>query len=307
METFIGDSSLSAYIANSLCVNSNKQNFQTGIVLVNRFVLNSSTTLKSNLLSKTLISSCDSVVINLSQQLTSSRLLEHCQSTTFRRYSALQMIFDLGSLQSYSVFSQVMFALSEVYQQCLNCRPLILLFEDSERGGTSTSTFARWISGLLRKVPELFRGFRAVITSSATSERDVLHLNPILDGCLEYSGVFLPRSVADFARLNAKRCNLYSGVLGVSISRVIFFPNNKNDSIWNNTLFYYQLQPYCDFTRNQNGSLTVHYGMETELLQTLAQKFNFRPSFVDGRQNWGSLLNGSWGGMMGQVLNYVII
>ncbi len=243
METFIGDSSLSAYIANSLCVNSNKQNFQTGIVLVNRFVLNSSTTLKSNLLSKTLISSCDSVVINLSQQLTSSRLLEHCQSTTFRRYSALQMIFDLGSLQSYSVFSQVMFALSEVYQQCLNCQPLILLFEGSEKGGTSTSTFARWISGLLRKVPELFRGFRAVITSSATSERDVLHLNPILDGCLEYSGVFLPRSVADFARLSAKRCNLYSGVLGVSISRVSFFPNNKNDSIWNNALFIISFNP----------------------------------------------------------------
>ena len=223
METFIGDSSLNGYIANSLCAvsNSNNQNFQTGIVLVNRFVLNSSSTkLKSNLLSKTLISNCDSVVINLSQQLTSTKLLEHCQSTTFRRYSALQMIFDLGNLRSYSVFSQVMFALSEVYQQCLNCQPLILLFEDSEKGGTSTSTFARWISGLLRKVPELFRGFRAVLTSSATSEKDVLHLNPILDGCLEYSGVFLPRSVADFARLSAKRCNLYSGVLGVSISRV---------------------------------------------------------------------------------------
>lgn len=222
METFIGDDSLSVYIARSLCANGVvDRQFQTGVVLVNRLILNSTTTtLKSNLLSKTLASNCDSVVINLSQQLTTKKLLEHCRSITFRRYNHLQMIFDLGRV-GYSVFSQLIFSLSEVYQQCANCGPFILLFEDKNETSGSVTTFARWISGLLRNAPKLFQGFRAVISSSSTAEKsDILHLNPVLDGCLEYSGIFLPKSVADFRRLKAKRCNLHSSVLSVSISRV---------------------------------------------------------------------------------------
>lgn len=48
------------------------------------------------------------------------------------------------------------------------------------------------------------------------------------------------------------------------------------------------------------------YAVDTELLKVLEQKYNFKSVLVDGRQDWGALVNGKWTGMVQQVRNGVI-
>lgn len=234
METFTSDESLSVYISKLLCANKDTQqtNFQTGVVFVNKLLLNyknfdnKSDIANSTFLSRQLLSNCDSSATfnQFFTQITSTKLLEHCQSSTFRRFTYLQLIFDLGStFSTIKIFTQIMTALSEVYHACFNCLPFLLILSRGQRS-IFLPTLAKWTTGLLGgNLANQLKGFRLVIVSSSTQKENVLHLNPILDGCLEYSGVYLPKTPADFARLKAKKCNLNNSTLSVSISRVIFF------------------------------------------------------------------------------------
>lgn len=256
METFTGDESLSAYISKLLlCVNYSMTNkrttFQTGVVFVHKLLLNSTSfasnsddnnlPANSTLLSRQLLpANCDSNA-NLYQQIfspiTFTRVLELCQSTSFRRFTYLQLIFDLGSgsFSAFRAFNQLMVGLSEVYHGCLNCLPFILLLGEGQRStSTLLPTFSKWTTNLLGGTfSAKFRGFRLVLVSSRSvthQKETVLHLNPILDGCLEFSGVYLPKNAAHFARLKAQKCNLNGSTLSVSISRVIIliFSNIQN-------------------------------------------------------------------------------
>lgn len=46
--------------------------------------------------------------------------------------------------------------------------------------------------------------------------------------------------------------------------------------------------------------------MELELLKILQKRYNFRTYFIDGHQEWGVQVNGTWTGVVGQVLYEVI-
>ncbi len=41
--------------------------------------------------------------------------------------------------------------------------------------------------------------------------------------------------------------------------------------------------------------------MELELLKLLEKRYNFKTVFVDGYQQWGMKVNGTWTGVVGQV------
>ena len=43
--------------------------------------------------------------------------------------------------------------------------------------------------------------------------------------------------------------------------------------------------------------------MELELLKLFEKKFNFHANLIDGKNDWGNLVNGSWNGIVGQVNN----
>ena len=75
-----------------------------------------------------------------------------------------------------------------------------------------------------------------------------------------------------------------------------FLPKSK-------TLFLQHL-PACVISR-ENGKLVAKSGLEIELLEMLKRKYNFSTNFIDGMQEWGVIINGSWTGIINQILNKV--
>lgn len=60
--------------------------------------------------------------------------------------------------------------------------------------------------------------------------------------------------------------------------------------------------PYCSFTKTENGTLIARgFSAEIELLKILAASFNFSYNFIDEKQSWGLLENGTWTGTVGSV------
>ena len=45
--------------------------------------------------------------------------------------------------------------------------------------------------------------------------------------------------------------------------------------------------------------------MELQLLSILEKRFQFRANLIDGHQQWGMQVNGTWTGVVGQVYNGV--
>ena len=43
--------------------------------------------------------------------------------------------------------------------------------------------------------------------------------------------------------------------------------------------------------------------MELELLKLFEKHFNFHANLVDGKNDWGNVINGTWNGIVGQVAN----
>ena len=62
--------------------------------------------------------------------------------------------------------------------------------------------------------------------------------------------------------------------------------------------------PACVVYR-ENGKLIVDSGIDVELLKMMERKYNFATKYIDGNQDWGSLINGRWTGIINQVLNNV--
>lgn len=62
--------------------------------------------------------------------------------------------------------------------------------------------------------------------------------------------------------------------------------------------------PYCEIINN-NGSITVLYSLETELLKIVENKFRFHSKLIDAEQKWGSKTNGTWNGIVGLIYKRV--
>lgn len=48
-------------------------------------------------------------------------------------------------------------------------------------------------------------------------------------------------------------------------------------------------------------------GFEGEILRVLESKFNFQSNFLDGKQTWGAIVNGTWVGLVKQILDKVML
>ena len=63
--------------------------------------------------------------------------------------------------------------------------------------------------------------------------------------------------------------------------------------------------PFCKISQNKNGTISAEYSMEIQILKILEVKYNFKSKLLDAKQMWGTLVNGTWNGMVAQILNNV--
>jgi len=62
--------------------------------------------------------------------------------------------------------------------------------------------------------------------------------------------------------------------------------------------------PFCDIAKDEEtGEIRTQYSLEIQILDSLKKRFNFTAALTNANQDWGILINGSWTGVMGQVLN----
>nr|XP_027200936.1 uncharacterized protein LOC113794968 [Dermatophagoides pteronyssinus] len=112
---------------------------------------------------------------------------------------------------------------------------------------------------------------------------NVMHLRPTIDGCNQYDGIFWPKSLNDFQRLNISplKCNL-----------------NQTDIqiVLNN------FTPFCRMIENGT-EIQMTTSVEKYIIDTMAEKFNFHPKFIDAKQNWGKFVNGTWTGSVAYLVN----
>lgn len=127
----------------------------------------------------------------------------------------IQSIYVIVDCRSTQLLSTVQLttaftSLSNFYQRCNKCHPLIVLLSN-----TSTSVIASVVS----KLPERFQS--VILVNGNT----VIHVNAIINGCIRRRGVLEPKTKVDWEQLkmDVKKCDLNSALLNVSVNHVQYF------------------------------------------------------------------------------------
>lgn len=61
--------------------------------------------------------------------------------------------------------------------------------------------------------------------------------------------------------------------------------------------------PYCIYRKASNGKYVGQYSVDLELLHILEKRFNFRSNLLHSNDNWAQIVNGSWTGVVGNIVN----
>lgn len=209
-----------------------------------------------------------------------SKLLEYKPSNLVSNYPNRLLIFDFqeSTLQvDQSKMNILLNVFSQIYIKNVNAQPIIVTFKVP---ANQLFKFANE-SNSLKLLPKLFR---AVLVSQIPGGASAtVHIHPILNGCHQIEGIFMPKSESDFTNLKMPftKCNLNGVSLNVSASHWL---------------------PYCDIVKKPSGQLVLKFSMEGELIKELEDKFNFTINLIDGNNSWGIRRNGSWTGMMKKVI-----
>lgn len=217
------------------------------------------------------------------------------------RHRQLILLFDLTvSMVRIDArqFAFALTALDRLYLDCVNCAPFLVLFD------ATSEQIWRWSSQVM---PTLKRDFRSMLKSieEKTEASLLFHIHPVLNGCHQHPGVFVPREKVHFDLLKVpfQLCNLNSSTLNVSFNNVLY-------AVLSIVVFDFfcfvrrKGLPYCNIMQ-QNGQTEVKFAMETEILKILQSRFNFKSNLIDGKQVWGMFTEGRWTGVVGQVYNRV--
>lgn len=183
-------------------------------------------------------------------------------------------------------FHLLLSSLNFLYKKCLACLPFILLFSSSQISSNDLADLTN------RVYKQLNSNFKLILVFSSAGNQQstpVIHLNPIVDGCLQLQGVFAPKSELDFARLKVhySQCNLHNLVVNVTVNNDV---------------------PFCRLVRDEaNGEkLKARFSIEMQLLNVLEKRYFFQSNLIDARRRWG-LINraGQWTGVIGSIVNGV--
>ena len=112
-------------------------------------------------------------------------------------------------------FKQYLSSLNQFYLQCLHCSMVTSVFN------VSTS---RLYDLSKQMMPNVNKDFRSVLVSTTTNRTkgSVVHIRPIIHGCLLYQGVLVPKTQNQFDQLKTpyEMCNLNSSTMNVAINHV---------------------------------------------------------------------------------------
>lgn len=113
-------------------------------------------------------------------------------------------------------FNDLFLSLDKIFPKCTNCFPFIILFQQS----------IDELSRLMDKnfIQQLNRKFRSTLVSiMGHNHFRVIHIRPILDGCLQYQDqTFKPTTIDDFNRMQKPytKCNLNQTMLTMVVNNV---------------------------------------------------------------------------------------
>ena len=212
---FIGDIKLSKYVEN-LC--KTKFDLHLNVILIQNieyqnfsiskiFQKNSLKSLfdpNSNCLKFTLSNATFKTVISN---------LKFLISTKFK-YLKLQIIFDFSNLNLQNIqFEHILIAQSQLFLNCLYCVPILNIFNQND-------LVQKWT---FQVFPRLHASFQSVlIEKNFESKNSVIHIRPILNGCYQFPGIFVPKNKSDFDQLKVpfQNCDLQGRILNVAANQV---------------------------------------------------------------------------------------
>lgn len=193
----------------------------------------------------------------------------------FLHYRKILLVFEFTKLDisSFATFQRILSSLNQIHNHCKPCLPVTSIFK------MQTKVLSDYAN---RSFPNLSKKFQTVLLSNINQPNSSVFIRPIVDGCTFYHGVIQPKEETEFKRLKVpfKKCNLKGSLLNVSVN---------------------EFMPYCGFKKTADNRLLPRYSMEMEFVKVLAKQFNFQFNLIDANQKWGTLVNGTWTGAVGQV------
>ncbi len=282
-EPFYGDMALERYIEQTICSVVHEPNRKWSFVYVHQlniaenFTTKQTTRVNSTPPFKAHLLQCFTAVY---RQTNASQLSASLNSVHFQ-YKEVLTVINLLRLSSVSL-AQTLTTLNSLYIACSRCLPFLLLLPPNAQPNSLKRAHS---SAQLNSTFPL----RAVITSFSPTKLQTFHLNPVLDGCRQTSGLlFEPQTEHDFHRLKTTtQCHLNNTELVASVN---------------------EDQPYCHVLvkkdKNETASFGGDYSADVDLLAMLQRRYHFRVRLRYAHQAFSPRYNatkGKWVGITGHV------
>ena len=276
-EPFYGDLPFEKYIEKHICSVHHEPHRRWSFVYVNQLSIDSSkqTTVNSSFL-KSHHFQCFTVVYS---QIDVSHLAANLNSVYFQ-YTEILTVINFPSSSS-TILAQTLTTLNSLYVACSRCLPFLLLFPPNAQSKTLKNAL------LLAQLNSTFP-LKAVITFSPPKPQ-TFHLNPVLDGCAQTSGLlFEPQNKSDFSRLKTRQCRLGGRQLTVAVNQDL-------------------AHCHLEFDQQKNSQLINGIsGAEADILATLERQYHFTSTLLYSDQQFSASYNvqrKAWSGIVGQVFS----
>ena len=277
-EPFYGDLPFEKYIEKHICSVHHEPHRKWSFVYVNQLSIDSSkqTTVNSSFL-KSHHFQCFTVVYS---QIDASQLATNLNSV-YLQYTEILTVINLQQSSSVKLSMTLTF-LSTLYIACTRCLLFLLLLPPNAQPSTLKNAL------LLAQLNSTFP-LRAVVTF--LNSHKTFHLNPVLDGCRQTSGLlFEPQTEHDFHRLKTTtQCHLNNTELVASVN---------------------EDQPYCHVLvktdKNETASFGTDYSADVDLLAMLQRRYHFRVRLRYAHQAFSPRYNATkkrWVGITGHVFS----
>ncbi len=276
-EPFYGDLPFERYIERHICSVHHEPHRKWSFVYVHQLSIDSSkqTTVNSSFLKSPHLQ-CFTAVYS---QINVSQLATNLNSVYFQ-YTEILTVINLQQSSSVKL-SMTLTLLSTLYIACSRCLPFLLLLPPNAQPNTLKSAI------LLAQLNSTFP-LKAVITFSPPKPQ-TFHLNPVLDGCAQTSGLlFEPQNKSDFSRLKSRQCRLGGRQLTVAVNQDL-------------------AHCHLEFDQQKNSQLiNAISGAEADILGTLERQYHFTSALLYSDQQFSASYNvqrKAWSGIVGQVFS----